>query len=254
MGKRLKVVSNLSKDRAHDAGAIVEFMQPSETKLGSVLTKRQMHWELHAYAVEEAISKLDHFQNKILITKPGDTNYRYVTNERLLRKLYISGSDAVNHTYLLYRHLSHWIISTVHVWPENTPDDKKIMAYYESRTIDYEAPLNYVVKEVIKREDLFQHPGYAFITGEWKNIRHALHHPTLQNIYNAAEDDWDKVPIGWYASGKFRDQYKQVVRFHNELIEEWSKLLPNYERAGTLNITHRGATSEYKPQIKKPTK
>ena len=254
MGKNLRVVSDPAKDKAHEAGAVVEFYQPSETSLGSVLTIRQMHWEHNAEAVQNAYTKLDYFQNKILITKPDDGNYRHIRDKRLLQKIYISGCDMVNHTYLLYSHLSHWIISTVHVWPDNTKQDKDTMAHYESRTIDYEAPLNYVVKDIIKRADLLKHPGYAFITGEWKDVRHALNHPTHENIYNAKPGDWDKVPMAWFCSGKFRDQYKEIVAFHNELMEEWEKLLPNYKRPGNINITHRGATSKYKPQVKKPKK
>ncbi|MCX6728460.1 MAG: hypothetical protein NTV39_01685 [Candidatus Saccharibacteria bacterium] len=251
MGKRLRVVSDPSKDVGHEAGAVIEFMQPSETQLGSVLTKRQMHWEHHADAVTQAYNKLDYFQNKILLTKPDTGNYRHIRDDRILGKIYISGSDLVNHTYLLYRHLSHWIISTVHVWPDSTQADKDVMAHFESRTIDYESPLNYVVKDILKREDLFQHKGYAFITGEWKEIRHALYHPTHQNIYNSSLDLWDKVPIAWFTSGKFRDQYKEIVAFHNELIEGWCSLLPNYKRPGNITITHIGATSEYPSQIKK---
>ena len=213
-----------------------------------------MHWVHHASAVESAFKRLDYFQNKVLLLEADDGNYRHIYDKRLLGKIYIHGCDLVNHTYLLYRHLSHWIISTVHVWPDNPQNDKNKMAHYENRTIDYEEPINYVIKDIIKRTELFDHPGYAFITGEWKDIRHALNHPTHENIYNAAGGNWDKVPLAWFVSGKFREQYKQVVIFHNEIMKDWGKLLPNYKRPGKINITHRGATSKYKPQIKKQKK
>src|SRR3990167_3621876 len=107
MGRHLKVISKPAKDRAHEAGARVVFMQPSETELGSVLFQRQMHWVHHASAVESAFKRLDYFQNKVLLLEADDGNYRHIYDKRLLGKIYIHGCDLVNHTYLLYRHLSH---------------------------------------------------------------------------------------------------------------------------------------------------
>lgn len=251
MGKRLKVISDPSRDRGHEAGAKVIFMQPSEAELGSILFQRQMHWVHSAKASQKAFDKLDKLQNEVLLSEPDGGNYRHIRDSVLLGDIFISGCDLVNHTYLLYRHLSHWIISTVHVWPDNSQEDKATMAHYESRSIDYEAPLNYVVKGILKREDLLKHKGYSFITGEWKDIRHALNHPNHENVYSADPDKWDKVPLAWFVSGRFRNEFKSIIEFHNELLKEWKKILPSYKRPGTIKITHRGATSLRKPQIKK---
>ncbi len=226
MGKNLKLNIDRSQDRAYPAGSRVMFIQHALTRLGIVSFQAQAPlYDYHGGLANKAYRKSFKLHDKVLrLPVEQPSNFRTL-DEKLLPQIYTTGSELVMNTYLMFEHLSRYMLGS-HYLPGNED------MYYSLEDRELKEKLKHIT-EIIGKPELLQHKGYGILFSDWEKMRHAINHPKFSNIYSADKADWDNVPIAWMVSGKHLDAFSDITFFFGELLSGW-KVLERPNKPGTL--------------------
>ncbi len=241
MAKNLRFISDSTLAKSHEAGAVIEVVQPVlHEQFGAIHYLWPKMYPYHLNVADTAFEKLEFFQSKILECPIGTDNARMITDLDFLGEIYRFGFDLVAHTFLAFDHFMLEILMAVY---QDNSDALKIWNKREML-----GRVNHVIKRVLEKTELFHTKEYAGLV-DIEQRRHAYNHPTSRRVYNGEVGTWDEVPLAWIISGKYKNSYLEAIKLFNELHELWEVEKKKYDRPGIIT-GQRGIRSLH--QVKKP--
>lgn len=253
MGKKVRVSSDPSRDRAHQKGAQVLFVQPSYGEHGNVHSHYYRQWALFWQQSLDRFGKLSDLHKKVYEIAPEDSGFRALyakEHEELMRQYFSVGTSWIMCVWLTFQHFSNEVLGHYFLHPDNPPES--IDNYKIKNNLDLRQKLEFILKDILDRPQLIKDKGYDAVIGKIEQMRNAINHPDKDNTYNASENDWDKVPLAWLLSGQFKDRFKEVQGFADKLFSEWESKKKELERPGKINIAKRGIVSDRNPNVIRP--
>lgn len=228
MGKQLNLKVDRSKNQAYPAGSRVMFIQHALTKLGIVSFQAQAPlYDYHGDLANKAYRKSFKLHDEVLRLPIEQLSNFRTLDEKLLSRIYTTGSDLVMNTYLIFEHLSRYMLGNQYL-PSNQE------TYFSLEDKELKEKLRHIIIEVLHQPALLQHRGYGVLFSNWEKMRHAINHPKFSNIYSADKANWDNVPIAWMVSGKHIRAFSDITFFFGELLGSWKALEPLPGKPGTL--------------------
>ena len=227
MGKQLNLKVDRSQDQDYPEGSRVMFIQHALTNLGIVSFQAQAPlYDYHGDLANKAYRKSFKLHDEVLrlpIEQPS--NFRTL-DEKLLPQVYKTGSDLVMNTYLMFEHLSRYMLGSHYL-----PGGEEV--YFSLEDKELKEKLKHIITEILDKPELLRHKGYGILFSDWEKMRHSITHPKFSNIYSADKADWDNVPIAWMVSGKHIQAFSDITFFFGELLGNW-KTLERPNKPGTL--------------------
>jgi L-rhamnose mutarotase len=239
MGKKIVTKTNTKTSTSHPAGAKVTWLQPVYGEHGNMHTKRYRLWTILRADAEELYIQLNELQLQINQINPSAINgFRELHDEAHndLMEAYIkAGYKFIESIYLMFQDLTSEVIGHFLL-----PGEEE--KYKEINGRDLNQKLEYVCKIVLEDKALVGHSGYIALFSEFEIRRHALNHPDAWNTYNASDNDWDKVPLAWLLSGRYKKNYERIDDLLEILMPAIEKKYKELERPGTITAV-RGIVS-----------
>lgn len=242
MARKIKFTSDPDLARPHKKGAVVEAVQPSlHNVFGTIHILWYRYWLFHAKKADDSFQKLKKLEAKLLKIPVNTANIRLLSDKKLIDKIYFTGFDLVVNVVLTVEYLSEEIFRISKAKPRKGNYDKFTTS----------EKLKWIGEDVLGIKDITDRVAYdKFI--EMESLRHAVMHPKQETVYNAKEGEWDKVPLAWFVSGKWKEAYTKWEELLEELIANWEKIRQKYKKPGTLTGVKRGIRSE--EPVKLPNK
>lgn len=241
MGKKIKVTDDKKLAKPHKEGAIIELIQPSiHNQFGLIFFLVPSYSLYHARIADHAYKRLERYQQTILKISPDKTNSRLISDLEFLGKIYQAGFDLVIHTYLAFDYLCLDILRAAYF-----PQDELTFKKLEGKEV--KEKLKHIFTQILNQEP--SEKEYSKLV-EIENIRHNFIHPKIERIYNAKENEWDKVPLAWVIAGKYKQSYLKTRKMFAGILKKWSKEKVKYQKPGTLTRVKRGIKSLH--PFKKP--
>ncbi len=226
MAKKLRFISDPALAKPHEAGAVVELIQPVlHLQFGAIHYLSPKMYPYHFHEANVAFEKLETFQEKILECPIGTDNGRMITDFDFIGDIYRYGFDAIVHTHLAFDHLALDILMIA--YQDNT-EQRKVWNHSEMLR-----RVHHVIKKILNRADILGTKEYAALA-EIEQRRNAFNHPTSRRTYNGDAGTWDEVPLAWIISGKYKDVYLGATKLFEQLYELWDAEKGKYDRPGTI--------------------
>jgi len=252
MGKKIKIKSDPELAKPHKQGTVFELVQPAVNELGLVYIKHPIYWTFHAHFANLAYSRIKKYEDQILSQKLDKQNVRGIYDKTFIRKLYRSSTELILHTYLLFEYFSLFVLTTVYLYPGAGKNEKN--KFEKLDKLELKDKLKHILKQILNKPELVNSKGYSMLFQEWEQIRHNINHPKNENVYNCGKNTWDKVPMAWVGSGKYKKFYEEIVKLFNSTYENWQSVEQNYAKPATLTGVKRGVKSLHTTFVKKSVK
>ncbi|MBN8726060.1 MAG: hypothetical protein J0M03_24405 [Acidobacteria bacterium] len=206
MAKKIHTESDPSLARSHEAGAKVTISQIAlHEQYGTLFIGWPDYWTLHINFADDAYKKLVEIEESILRIEPNQKSHiRLVDDETIIVQGYKEGFDFIVHLYLA---LEHYTLNVLRVVYGNRNVDA--LRKFEKRELSQKT--RHILNKIINRPDLINSKGYSCLFSDLEQVRHRYNHPLSENIYNGT--DWEKVPLAWILSGKFKKNYNSMIKF-----------------------------------------
>jgi hypothetical protein len=234
-GKRHKLRSDPAHVASHAAGASVTLIQLLEhDPFGTIAFPWQANtWAHHYEATAEAAERLEALSGEILAVPADSTGTRVLSDEHLVRAIYLAGTSGVINAFLTVQHFCERLEAIADV-PNHEGAIKERLG---------------VCKQVIGL-DATEHPRY-WALAEITRVRHAVEHPQRDTSYSGENGDWDRVPLAWLISNRGVATLKAFLDWFEFLADrllEFEMVRPT--QSMMLNLGMRGMVSDVSP--KKP--
>jgi hypothetical protein len=198
VGRRVKLVADAALAQPHAAGSTVWLNLPCvHGELGALFVRQVPHLALHIAYARQLRAEMTKLNTQVEALDVETSGGRSVSDKVLVANLYIVGTTLAIHIVLAFQHL---VLTLEALSPANTGG------------MDLTARFSAVLKRLGNRLDLRTDPGYARLC-EIQDLRHAIEHPTTDNTYTANENDWDRVPLTWIASGRAATAFDLALEF-----------------------------------------
>jgi hypothetical protein len=252
MGKKIKTNIDSSRAVDHPAGSRVLFTQPIYGEHGDMHAHYYRQWVLFWNESLRLYKRLNMHQRRVEEIPPDDSGFRSLYDDKhasLMERYFNTGMAFIENVYLTFQHFSNEALGHYYLHPDNPPESTATFKAQNDK--DLKQKLEFICKEVLGTPSLVRHKGYDALITEFEPRRHAINHPNNDNSYNATENDWDKVPLAWLLSGKYKRAFDNVCEFSSILFDAWDAKKKELEKPGNIQAV-RGIVSARKPNILKP--
>lgn len=234
-GKRHKLRSDPAHVASHAAGASVTVIQLLEhDPFGTIAFPWQANtWAHHYEATAEAAERLKALSGEILAVPADSTGTRVLSDEHLVRAIYLAGTSGLINAFLTVQHFCERLEAIADVPNHEGPIKERLG----------------VCKQVIGL-DATEHPRY-WALAEITRVRNAVEHPHRDTSYSGENGDWDRVPLAWMISNRGVATLKAFLDWFEFLADrllEFEMVRP--PQSMMLNLGMRGMVSDVSP--KKP--
>ena len=185
------------------------------------------HWPHHARLAHEAAERLQAVHAQLVEIPELSGHVRHVPEE-MAAAAYEAGTAMVSNVARTIRHLAATIIFEA--------GGKVSWGRALDELRDATGAVN-----IDPRINSAGHHAFA----EMITIRDATEHPQPNNVYEASDTGWDKVPLAWLLSSRSLVTYQNYVPWLNELAADWAGWLDARPEIPTTLTVQRGMGSRY---------
>jgi len=247
MGRAIKLKVDKSIDREYPEGSRVMFIQQSLTTLGIVSFQAQAPlYDYYADLANSSFKKSFKLRDKVLELPIDKRSGFRELDEKLLAKIYTSGSCLVMNSYLLLEHFSRYALASAYL-----PGNEK--TYFALEDKELKEKIKHIIVDLLDNKELLKEKGYGVMFSDFEKIRHAINHPKFANIYSADKNKWDSVPIAWFVAGKHVEAFHDMTVFYTKLLKNWHEYARKNQRPGTITNLQPIVSGVYAQPKKVPT-